>query len=96
MNNIQATTEDESTIELQGQLLLIYKRNVENPSFIESLNIVLKGQWKLSGNSSESQDFIYKKTWNERAGNMEVTNSDLLKELFYEASCIDMIDDSIG
>jgi len=27
---------------------------------------------------------------------MEVTNSDLLKKLFYEPSCNDMIDDNIG
>ena len=45
--------EDDQTIELQGSLLLIYKRNQENKQLIDNLNIVLKGQWKIKGNRQE-------------------------------------------
>lgn len=34
-------------IELQGNLLLVYKRNAQNRTNIDNLNIVLKGLWRL-------------------------------------------------
>jgi len=50
-------------IELQGNLLLVYKRNFQNRVQIDNLNIVLKGLWRLCDSKDEAQDFIYKKTW---------------------------------
>ena len=52
----------DTSIELHGNLLLIYKRNFQSSVQIDSLNIVLKGLWKMAG-YSDAQDFIYKKTW---------------------------------
>ena len=53
-----------------------------NPIQIDNLNIVLKGLWRLSENREESQDFIYKKTWNFYQEDVETT---LLKELFTDS-----------
>lgn len=44
---------ESSGIELQGNLLLVYKRNVSNPVEIDNLNIVLKGLWRLIENRQE-------------------------------------------
>lgn len=44
---------ESSGIELQGNLLLVYKRNVSNPVEIDNLNIVLKGLWRLTENRQE-------------------------------------------
>lgn len=53
---------DADSIELKGNLLLIYKRNSQNMALIDNLNLVFKGYWKEKF-SNNSHDFIYKKNW---------------------------------
>lgn len=85
----------EHGIELQGNLLLIYKRNAQNRLQIDNLNIVVKGLWRLTEDREDSQDFIYKKTWNQDG---QIQNDEyLLKEYFWERDINkEMIDSEIG
>ena len=93
----QIHKEDDQTIELQGNLLLIYKKITNNQKIIDNLNIVLKGQWKIKGNRQEPQDFIYKKSWNPLEGdNQAQTNELLLKQLFFDDDVNTMIDSTMG
>jgi hypothetical protein len=50
---------------------LIYARNEVEPKGIKSLNIVMKGQWRMS-NDEVKEDFIYKKV-------AEIENEELLE-----------------
>lgn len=80
---------------MQGNLLLIYKRNAQNRLQIDNLNIVVKGLWRLTEDREDSQDFIYKKTWNQDG---QIQNDEyLLKEYFWERDINkEMIDSEIG
>jgi hypothetical protein len=85
---------ESSGIELQGNLLLVYKRNVSNPVEIDNLNIVLKGLWRLTENRQEQQDFIYKKALH--AGGYD-NEERLLKELYCDNDInTEMISSEIG
>ena len=55
---------------------MIYQRDQNNPNKIDSLNMVLKGSWKLTVEDN-FQDFIYKKV-------SEPQNEDLLTTYFCE------------
>ena len=47
-------------IVLEGQLLMIYQRDEEEPENISNFNMVLKGTWSLNSDEN-AEDFIYKR-----------------------------------
>lgn len=99
---------DADSIELKGNLLLIYKRNREHQNRIENLNVVFKGYWKEKqpGQAPQTHDFIYKKNWHLQQTRPELTykpiqmssNEELLRELFITPENFDqeVIDPTIG
>jgi hypothetical protein len=48
---------------LEGHLLMIYKRDKDEPENISGINMALKGSWKM-GQADSSEDFIYKRVGN--------------------------------
>jgi len=67
--------------------LLIYKRSPTDPNQIESLNIVMKGVWRIADKKENSEDFIFKRVWaeNDLAALQQQLNTEAqLKQLFYD------------
>ena len=80
--NIEEDEEEEeektvvSDINLNGQVIIIYSRDEDEPDCISNFGIILKGEWDM-GVKDKQEDFIYKRL-------SVPENEGLLTELFCE------------